>query len=139
MKFIHLLTAACIGCTASTAFAHTDAFFDSQPSPHGGQVRMSGAYHFELLVEPGGVTVFVTDHADTPIPTEGASALADIASRKGKSQIKLTPAGGNMLKGQGKFGDDPGMRVKLTVTLPGAQAVTARFTPLKRKAHAAKP
>ena len=129
----------CIGCAATAAFAHSDEFFDSKPSPHGGQVRMSGAYHFELLIEQGSVTVFVTDHGDTPIATEGASALAVIDTMKGKAKIKLVPAGGNLLKGQGEFDADPAMRVKLSVTMAGAKAVTARFAPLKRKAQTAKP
>lgn len=142
MKLTHLfrfIVALCISCAAGAALSHSDEFFDSKPSPHGGQVRMSGAYHLELLVEPGSVTVFVTDHGDTPISTDGASALAVIDSANGKARINLAPAGGNVLKGQGEFAADPRMRVKLTVTMAGAKAVTARFVPLKQKAAAAKP
>jgi hypothetical protein len=34
----------------STALAHTDDFLDTQKAPNGGQQRMAGAYHFELVV-----------------------------------------------------------------------------------------
>jgi hypothetical protein len=92
-----------------------------------------------LLVEQGALTVYVTDHADAPIATDGVSALAVIEAAKVKTQIKLAPAGANVLKGQGDFAHDPAMRVKLTVTLPGGERESARFTPLKKKSPAAKP
>jgi hypothetical protein len=139
MKLIRLLAVVCIGIAATAAFSHSDEFFDAKPSPHGGQVRMAGAYHFELVVEEGLLTVFVTDHADTAIATEGASAVALVEAAKVKSQIKLLPAGANVLKGSGQFVRDPGMRVKLTVNMPGAKAQTARFTPLKPRARATQP
>ena len=29
-------------------WAHTSAFLDARPSPHGGQVRAAGPYHLEI-------------------------------------------------------------------------------------------
>ena len=33
-----------------TAFAHDDATLDATVTPHGGQMRMAGIYHFELVL-----------------------------------------------------------------------------------------
>ena len=34
-------------------WAHTSAFLDARPSPHGGQVRAAGPYHLELIAKDG--------------------------------------------------------------------------------------
>jgi nitrogen fixation protein FixH len=139
MKFFGIVLAVVLSFVANGACAHSDEYFDANPSPHGGQVRMAGAYHFELIVEPGALTVYVTDHANTPIATDGAQALAVVDVAKTRTRIKLEPAGTNVLKGQGEFAAEAAMRVKLTVTMPGAKSETARFAPLKNKARTAKP
>ncbi|WP_339941453.1 hypothetical protein, partial [Undibacterium luofuense] len=66
---------------SSSAWAHDDKYFDSVKSPHGGQTRMAGPYHFELVLKAGAddkqasaVQVYVTDHAGKPISTKGATA-----------------------------------------------------------------
>lgn len=38
---------------ATPAFAHDDATLDAMAAPHGGQLRMSGAYHLELVLGCG--------------------------------------------------------------------------------------
>ena len=39
------------GLLSAAAFAHTDEYLDTVVGPNGGQLRMAGAYHFELLLE----------------------------------------------------------------------------------------
>ena len=41
------------------AGAHTDEYFESVQAPHGGQLRMTGPYHMELLAKDGAVPVVV--------------------------------------------------------------------------------
>ena len=74
------------------AGAHDDATLDATPSPHGGQVRMAGPYHFELLVDDNRLTVYVTDHAMQPIPTDGVSGNAIVLSGA-KATIPLAATG----------------------------------------------
>lgn len=134
MKLIPVLAA---GLVAATAFAHTDAYLDTQPTPNGGQMRMAGAWHYELVVardadatRDSPVIVYVTDHAGARAPTAGASGTATILAGKLRTTVKLTPDGDNRLKGGGKYVSAPDMKVVVSVALPGKPAEQARFTPL---------
>ncbi|WIM04819.1 MAG: hypothetical protein OHM77_08905 [Candidatus Nitricoxidivorans perseverans] len=124
-----LLTAA---VAASAALAHTDEYLDTQKAPNGGQLRMAGVWHFELLAKDGeAVTVFVTDHAGTKISTAGATGTATILSGKDRTTVTLKSDGDNRLKGVGKYASTPDMKVVVSIALPGKVAEQARFTPLK--------
>ena len=46
------------------ASAHTEEHFDSHATPHGGQMRMAGPYHLELVSKEKEIVLYVTDHAD---------------------------------------------------------------------------
>ena len=132
-------TAACLFAagTVPTAWAHTDEYLDTQQHPHGGQMRMAGAWHFELVVardhkvaKEGPITVYVTDHADAPVSTTGATGSVTLLSGKEKSTLTLTPDGSNRLKGSGKYASTPDLKAVVSVTLAGKPAEQARFTPL---------
>ena len=34
---------------SSLAWSHTDEYFDTVDAPHGGQMRMAGPYHMEII------------------------------------------------------------------------------------------
>lgn len=112
------------------ALAHSDDYLDTLSGPHGGQLRMAAQYHYELVVGPGTLAVYVTDHADKGFDTAGAKGRAILLSKGVKHYLDLQPAGGNALSGRGDFELDPGMKVVVTVTMPGAPPLAARFTPL---------
>lgn len=127
---------------STSAFAHTDDYLDTMKAPNGGQLRMAGAYHFELLVakSAGGggdqpVTVFLSGHDGVKVPSAGASGSATILSGKQKTVIPLKPDGDNRLKGAGKYTASPDMKVVVSVTLPGKNPEQARFTPLASDQH----
>ncbi|MDP1982681.1 MAG: hypothetical protein Q8K23_09045 [Sulfuritalea sp.] len=132
MKQALIFAAASLFSLASPALlAHTDAYLDTQKAPNGGQVRMAGAYHFELVVaKESPVVVYITDHADAKISTVGADGTATILAGKQKTTVKLVPDGDNRLKGVGNYALTPDMKVVVTVTLAGKTAEQARFTPL---------
>ena len=117
------------------AWAHSDEYLDTQTTPHGGQMRMAGAYHFELLAKPGELTVYLTDHAGVKVPANGATGSATVLSGKAKTTLKLQPSGDNELKGSGKFELAPDMKVVVSVTMPGKAPEQARFTPQAVAAH----
>ena len=68
---------------ASTgALAHTDDYLDTQKHANGGQMRMAGALHFELVVakdnkaaKESPLIVYVTDHADARRNRYGDTAV----------------------------------------------------------------
>ena len=132
-----LLFSAALTLAGSSAFAHSDEFLDTQKTPNGGQQRMAGVYHFELVVAKDAkeanespVVVYVTDHAGAKIPTVGAGGTATILAGKQKASVKLVPDGDNRLKGIGKYAATADMKVVVSITLSGKAAEQARFTPL---------
>jgi len=112
---------------ASIADAHTNEYLDKIPAPHGGKLRMSGAYHFELVLAPGEITVYVTDHGDRPIETIGGSAISSVRIAKREFEVILQPSGGNKFRGSGDIDPRKVAQVRLKVTLPGAKPVAAMF------------
>jgi len=49
-SLILVAAASMFSLASPTLFAHTDEYLDTQKAPHGGQLRMAGIYHFELVV-----------------------------------------------------------------------------------------
>jgi len=108
--------------------AHGDEYFDSKPAPHGGQVRMAGPVHLELVVRGDEVTVYITDHADKPVTAENGSAKVIIrASKKNRFVVVLRPADDNVLRGTGEFKLAKRNDVMVLVTLPGQDPQRAQF------------
>ena len=132
-----LTLVAALLSVANGALAHDDGTLDKVGGPNGGQLRMAGAYHFELVVAKDSkdardnpVVVYVTDHAGTKVPTSGASGTVTILAGKVKATVNLAPDGDNRLKGVGKYASTPDMKAVVSVTMSGKQAEQARFTPL---------
>ena len=115
------------------AQAHTDEYFEAVQAPHGGQLRMTGPYHMELVAQDGQLTVYVTDHADNKISVEGGLAKATVEGVASKTQVHLHPVGDNMLKGSGTFALAPSTVVIVFMKLPNQDGYAARFMPLKPK------
>lgn len=131
---------------AGGVLAHDDAYLDTQKAPNGGQLRMAGPYHYELVVvkdakeaKENAIVVYVTDHAGQRIPTAGAAGTATILAGKLKAAATLKPDGDNRMKGLAKYASTPDMKVVVSITLSGKTAEQARFTPLgsQVQAHAA--
>lgn len=127
----------------TSVHAHDDAYLDTQQAPHGGQLRMAGIYHLELVVDPSTpqvadkpVVVYVTDHAGQKISTEGATGSATILAAKGKASVALVPDGDNRLKGAGRYASTPDMKAIITFTPKGQPPETTRFTPLLKSMEA---
>lgn len=107
---------------------------------HGGQALAAGPYHLELVATDGELRLYVTDHSDQAIPTEGAKAKATIQHgyEKANLQVELEPSGDNTLKGSGDFTVAPDTGIMIFLKLPDQDAQAARFTPLKTEGGAAR-
>ena len=131
---------------ATGAYAHDDAYLDTIKAPNGGQLRMAGVYHFELVVDKSTsdvadkpVVVHVTDHAGQKVPTTGATGTATLLAGRTKATIALVPDGDNRLKGSGRYASTPDLKAVVAITPRGQGVETARFTPLaptKNDGHA---
>jgi hypothetical protein len=118
------------------ASAHTEEHFDAIDTPHGGQMRMAGPYHLELVAQEKEIVLYVTDHGDNKVSTDGGTGKASfqVGKAKPKDSIKLEPAGDNILKGTGDFKLTPETTIVVFVKLPDQEPQSTRFTPLKPKA-----
>ena len=121
---------------ATPGFAHGDAKHDTAAAPHGGQMRAAGAFHFELVVDAKAgaskaapLLVYVTDHDGKKAVLTGATGSATLLSGSSKTTVLLNPEGDNRMKGIGAYSAAPGMKVIVSITLPGQAAAQARFTP----------
>lgn len=133
IKSILLLLALAL---APTAFAHTDEYLDTVVAPHGGQLRMTGPYHYELVAKNNELTIYLTDHGGAKVASAGATGYAIILSSKGKTRIPLAPTGDNVIHGTGQFEAVPDMKVAVSISLPGQDAALARFTPFRKLTEA---
>lgn len=107
------------------AFAH-----GPERGPNGGQMADIGQNHGELVVQNNELTLFLTVGENQPVPVQGARATATVVSGGAPETVQLQPAGSNVMKGRGTFAAARGMRVVVSLTLPGQRAAQARFTPL---------
>jgi nitrogen fixation protein FixH len=120
----------------TTVNAHDNAYFDSNKSANGGQTRMAGVYHFELVLakdskeaKENSITVYVTDHASKALATTGGTASLTIVQGKNKSTVTLQPSGTNQFIGKAVYASNANFKGALTVTMAGKPAEQARFTP----------
>jgi hypothetical protein len=118
--------------------AHSAKHSDPVKALHGGQSLSAGPYHLELVAKDGELLLYVTDHSDQAIPTEGARAKATIQHgfEKANIQVELEPSGDNQLKGTGAFTINPDTGIIVFLKLPEQEAYAARFTPRNTKGGA---
>lgn len=142
-KFIPFFAAIALAAASvgTPAFAHDQATLDAMASAHGGQLRMAGIYHFELVVAPAAndgngvrVHVYVTNHLSQQIPTAQASGYAVFMTGKTGTKVTLTPDGENGLVGTLAQAPKHGVQAIVTVApLKGEAPQQARFTRLEAK------
>lgn len=147
MKRLNAITLALAAALSASwslpAHAHDDATLDAMKTPHGGQLRMAGAQHLELVLVKDSATakdnpvlIYVTDHAGTPVSTKGASGSITLLSGKSKVTAALKPEGANAMRAAARYASTPDIKAVVTVTIPGQEAQQARFTPLAPRAGA---
>lgn len=127
----------CSAVLATPVFAHSDEYLDTVPGKHGGQLRMAGPWHFELVLDKQAdgskampVTLYLTDHGDQPIATQGAVSKVTIISQNKPVQVTLTAKAPNLLVGEAVYKAEPELKAVVQLTLNG-ESQNARFTPLK--------
>lgn len=139
LRIVTLLIGVALAGVAPFAAAHTEEYFDSRESAHGGQTRMAGPYHLELVAKDKEIVLYVMDHADRDLSTAGGAGKATVQTGKAKNKIsvRLEPEAGNMLKGTGDFTVTPETVVTVFVELPGQEVTAARFVPFRSRAKLA--
>lgn len=127
------------------SFAHDTEKHSEQKGPNGGQIRIAGNYHFELVMaadskvpKDNPLTVYVTDVAGKKVLSAGASGSATILAGKTKVTAPLLPDGDNRFKGTANYASLADVKVVVSITLSGKPAENARFIPfaVAKDAHA---
>jgi hypothetical protein len=85
----------------------------------------------KMSVEGQSISLHITDEYGEPVNTDLAEAKVFITSGGKTSWLRLIPAGGNTLSGEGEFISSPEMRADVTLRLPGKKPVNQEFYPLK--------
>lgn len=136
-RLVRTVLLVALTLSAAAAWPHTDDWFDTHPTPHGGQVRMIGPYHLELMVEPGALRIYVTDHADNGIATAAWTGQVIVLDAGRKTYYALKPAGDNLLQAVARLSDAPDVKLVVIVQPKAGEEYAARFAPGQRKAPAA--
>jgi hypothetical protein len=121
-SFVALIVLA----VGSVSFNIARAHGGTQPE-HGGIVQLVGDMSFELVPAADHVELWVEDDGEEVTSADLAAKLT-IADGGAKSEVALTPAGGNKFEGKGvKIGK--GAKVTALLTLKDKQSkIAANFT-----------
>ncbi|MBI2067122.1 MAG: hypothetical protein HYT77_03835 [Deltaproteobacteria bacterium] len=88
-------------------------------SPHGGQVITVGSYHYEMLVKPGEINLYVLDGKLATLPLKGMEGrLLLQLPDKTKKEVTLQPDGEH-LKGAVDLGSTTSFIAIATVKIDG--------------------
>lgn len=107
-----LVLAAALALMPLVADAHS-----AKVGHNGGPQADAGGFHVELVPNGNVLKVYVRDHADKPVSTQGFKGTAIFVINGKPERIVLTPDGDNQLKGQS------------SVTLPGEPKGAIQITP----------
>jgi hypothetical protein len=117
--------AAILSLSAAAAAAHGPG-----RGPNGGQMQDVAGAHVELVARGSEIAVYLFDTGDRPMPAESASATATVLAQGRPEVVTLVAGAGNVMRGRGGFTAEPGMKVVLSLTLPGQRPQMGRFAPL---------
>ena len=114
--------AAALVAAASLALAHAP-----KVGAHGGAQADAGSFHVEVVSQGTTVEVFLRDHADRAVATDGFKGTA-IFVVDGKAQrIPLLPAGENRLTGSSPVAIPSEAKGAVQITTRTGSTVQARF------------
>ncbi len=117
---------------ASNAWSHTDELLDKATSAHGGQTRMAGPYHLEVVVNKDNVDLYVTDHAGTEKDVRHASATATALAGKGLTKLTFVYVSGNQLRASNALSRDEKLQIVVQFKMANETVQQAKFTPFKK-------
>lgn len=122
MTFKSLALAAVLAAAPLTAWAHAP-----KVGHNGGPQADAGAFHLEILPQGTALAVYLRDHADKEVRTEGYKGTAIFVVDGKAERINLAPDGGNRLKGTSTVPLPPEPKGAVQVTTPTGSTVQGKF------------
>jgi hypothetical protein len=110
---------------AAPAWAHGPA-----RGPNGGQMQDLAGGHVEVAAKDNEIRVYLFDAEDKPIAAQGVVATATVLAQGKQAVVALQPVEGNVLRGTGPFIAQPGLKVVISLSLPGQRPQLGRYAPL---------
>jgi hypothetical protein len=136
-------TTLLIGMTLNAVHAHDPATLDSLPSIHGGQVRMAGPFHVELVIlgREGAqrdrfILVYLQDHFFNDTSSAGLKATVKFIDGPHATTVNLIQIGGNGFSGTGSFDINPSVTAEISVIDTHGELWSASYTPFAVKVRA---
>ena len=120
-----LLFACCLIAISGPASAHGPT-----RGPNGGQMQDLAGSHVELVAKDSELVLYLFDAENKPVPAKDAAATATVLATGQQETVTFVAGDGNAMRGKGRFTAAPGMKVVVSLTLPGQRAQSGRFTPL---------
>ena len=104
------------------AFAH-----GPKRGKNGGPQVDAGSYHIEIVSRGTLLQVYMRDHSDKAVSTEGFKATAILVINGKTERITLTPAGENQLSGTSSTDLPAEPKGAVQITGPAGSTVQAKF------------
>jgi len=130
--------------TLSLVRAHDPATLDSLPSVHGGQVRMAGPFHVELVVlgleaaqTDRLVLIYLQNHMFQDVSSAGLKGIARFMDGQRVTTVNLIPIESNGFSGRGAFDVNPSVTAEVSITDKDGEAWSAIYTPFAANAKRA--
>ena len=121
-----LLLAFCLVVISGIASGHGHT-----RGPNGGQMQDLAGSHVELVAKDSELVLYLFDAENKPILAKGAAATASVLAMGRTETVTLVAGDDNAMRGNGSFTATPGMKVVVSLTLPGQRAQSGRFPPLE--------
>ena len=94
---------------------------------NGGQQEDAGSFHVEIVPQGTVLQVYVRDHSDKAVSTNGFKGAAIFVINGKAERITLTPAGENQLKGTSSVDLPAEPKGAVQITTPTGGTAQARF------------
>lgn len=122
MKYNQIAAMALLLATTSFASAHAPKI-----GANGGAQADAGSFHVEVVPQDTTLQVFLRDHADKAIVTDGFKGTAIFVIDGKPQRIPLLPAGENKLTGTSAISIPSQPKGAIQINTPAGSTVQAKF------------
>lgn len=122
MKLTQVGAITLVAVSVSMAAAHAP-----KVGANGGPQADAGNFHVEIVPKGTTLLVFLRDHADKAVLTEGHKGTAIFVIDRKAQRIPLVPSGKNMLTGTSQVSIPSQPKGAVQITTPAGTTVQAKF------------
>ncbi len=122
MRYNQIVAMALLLVTTSFAWAHAP-----KVGVHGGAQTDAGSFHVEVVPRGTTLQVFLRDHSNKAVVTDGFKGTAIFVIDGKPQRIPLTPAGENKLTGTSAISLPSEPKGAVQITTPAGSTVQAKF------------